>query len=32
MVMPMFGSPPENAFLSAALGEDRKDKLKCPTS
>src|SRR6266700_133508 len=30
MVMPMFGSPPQNALLSAALGEEGKDELKQP--
>jgi hypothetical protein len=30
MVMSMFRSPPKDAFLSAALREERKDELKNP--
>jgi len=30
MVMSMFRSPPKDAFLSAALREERKDELKTP--
>jgi hypothetical protein len=30
MVMSMFRGPPQDAFLSAALREERKDELKYP--
>jgi hypothetical protein len=32
MVMPMFRGPPEDAFLCAALGEEREEELKYPAS
>jgi hypothetical protein len=30
VVMPVLGCPPENAFLSAALGQEREDELEYP--